>query len=76
MRKEAFISKLKFEFVRRQKNYAYLKQKLQEDDQTLRRSQELRTELQFMSLMAISEAVCIKSFISEGSPRLGGNFLA
>ena len=50
MRKEAFISKLKFEFVRRQKNCAYLKQKLQEDDQTLRRSQELRTELQFVFL--------------------------
>lgn len=72
MRKETFISKLKFEFVRRQKNCAYLKQKLQEGDQTLRRSQELRTEVQFMTLMAISDAVCIKSFVSEGHPTLEG----
>ena len=75
MRKETFISKLKFEFVRRQKNCAYLKQKAEERcDQTLKRSQELRTELQFMKLMAISEAVYIKRFISEGHPTFEGTF--
>lgn len=76
MRKKTFISKLKFEFVRRQKNCAYLKQKAEERWSDFEKITRAKNWTSVHEVDGSFWSSLYKELYFRGPPHLWGNLLA